>query len=131
MYIHYNAGAGYKAWQQMAVVSPGLLVTVPKRSKDAHRRFELGLGEWTESSEDEKENDPPAPRNKLKLTLEKPKERWHFLTEVAEPRFHSMKYKNTHISINQGHSLISEQREDLGEFCYILMTKLGRMLIAA
>ena len=68
----------------MAVVSPGLLVTVPKRSKDAHRRFELGLGEWTESSEDEKENDPPAPRNKLKLTLEKPKERWHFLTEVAE-----------------------------------------------
>ena len=68
----------------MAVVSPGLLVTVPKRSKDAHRRFELGLGEWTESSEDEKENDPPAPRNKLKLTLEKPRERWHFLTEVAE-----------------------------------------------
>ena len=50
---------------KMAVVSPGLLVTVPKRSKDAHRRFELGLGEWTESSEDEKENDPPAPRNKL------------------------------------------------------------------
>ena len=67
---------------KMAVVSPGLLVT--KRSKDAHRRFELGLGEWTESSEDEKENDPPAPRKKLKLTLEKPKERWHFLTEVAE-----------------------------------------------
>ena len=30
-----------------------------------------------------------------------------------------MKYKNTHISINQGHSLISEQREDLGESCYI------------
>ena len=68
----------------MAVVSPGLLVTVPKRSKDAHHRFELGLGEWTESSEDEKENDPPAPRKKLKLTLEKkPKERWHFLTEVT------------------------------------------------
>ena len=29
-----------------------------------------------------------------------------------------MKYKNTPISINQGHSLISEQREDLGESCY-------------
>ena len=69
---------------KMSVVSPGLLVTVPKRSKDAHCRFKLGLGEWTESSEDEKENDPPAPRKKLKLTLEKPKERWHFLTEIAE-----------------------------------------------
>ena len=58
-----------------------LLMTVPKRSKDA---FKLSLGKWTESSEDEKENDPPAPRKKLKLTVEKQKERWQFLTEVAE-----------------------------------------------
>ena len=59
-------------------------MTVPKRSKDAHYRFELALGEWTEISEDEKEKDPPAPRKKLKLRLEKPKERWNFLTEVAK-----------------------------------------------
>ena len=58
----------------MVVVSPGLLETVPKRLKDVHCRFELGLGEWTEISEDEKENNPPAPRKKLKLTLEKRKE---------------------------------------------------------
>ena len=63
---------------------PCKMTVVPKRSKDAHRRFKLGLGEWTESSEDEKENDPPALQKKLKLTLEKPKERWHFLTEIAE-----------------------------------------------
>ena len=94
---HRRFELGLGEWTEspckMAVVSPGLLVTVPKRSKDAHRRFELGLGEWTESSEDEKENDPPAPRKKLKLTLEKPKERWHFLTEVAESRRSSTKVR--------------------------------------
>ena len=68
----------------MAVVSLGLLGTVSKRSKDADCHFELGLGEWTESSEDKKENDPPAPQKKLKLTLEKPREQWHFMTKVVE-----------------------------------------------
>ena len=58
----------------MAVVSPGLLEIIPKCWKDVHCRFELGLGEWTEISEDKKENNPPAPRKKLKLTLEKRKE---------------------------------------------------------
>ena len=67
------------------VVSPSLSdITRFKRTKDAHRRFKLGLGEWTESSEDEKENDLPAPLNRLKLSLEKPDEWWHFLTEVTE-----------------------------------------------
>ena len=61
-----------------AAVSQGLHVKT-KRSKDAHRRFQFGLGEWTKSSKDEKENYPPAP-----LTLEKAKERWQFLTEAAE-----------------------------------------------
>ncbi len=27
-----------------------------KRSKDVHERFRLGMGKWTESSDDEKEN---------------------------------------------------------------------------
>ena len=49
----------------MAVVSLGLHVTVPKRLKEVHCCFELGLGEWIENSEDEKEKDPPAPRKKL------------------------------------------------------------------
>ena len=58
--------------------------TVTKPSKDAHLRFQFILGKWTESSEDKKEIDPLAPRKKLKLTLKKPKDRWQFLTEVAE-----------------------------------------------
>ena len=66
------------------VVSPGLSdIARPKCTKDTHRRFKLGLGKWTESSKDEKENNPPAPLKRLKL-LKKPDEQWHFLTEVAE-----------------------------------------------
>ena len=86
--------------EEGATVSQGLLMkTVTKRSKDVHRYFQFGLGEWTESSEDEKENDPPvsapAPRKKLKLTLEKPKQRWQFLIEVAENNFQQKYTKNT------------------------------------
>ncbi len=38
-------------------ISPALLARMPrKRSKDAHKRFKLGLGEWTESSSSEEES---------------------------------------------------------------------------
>ena len=42
-----------------ATVSQGLLVktvvkTVTKRLKEAHGRFQFGIGEWVESSKDEK-----------------------------------------------------------------------------
>ena len=61
------------------VLSEGLLTSEalltpdrPKHSIDPHCRFQFGLGEWTASSDDEKENEPAwAPRKKLKLTLNK------------------------------------------------------------
>ena len=89
-----------------AAVSQGLHAKT-KRSKDAHRRFQFGLGEWTESSEDKKENDPPAPK-KLKLTFEKAKERWQFLTE-AENNF-QQKYipKNTSKATKWAHGNFNE-----------------------
>ena len=66
-----------------------------------------------ESSEDE--NNPPvhapatAPRKKLKLTLEKPKERWQFLTEVAEDNL-QQKYvlKNISKATKWAHGNFSE-----------------------
>ena len=88
------------------VASPGLSdIAHPKYTKDAHRRFKLSLGEWTESSEDEKENDPPAPLKKLKLSLKKPDKRWNFLTEVAESDL-QQKYvaKNTFKATKWAHS---------------------------
>ena len=88
------------------VVSPGLSdIAHPKHTKDAHRRFKLSLGEWTESSEDEKENDPPAPLKRLKLSLKKLDERWYFLTEVAESDL-QQKYvaKNTFKATKWAHS---------------------------
>ena len=96
--------------EEGAAVSEGLLVKAfTKRSRDAHRLFQFGLGEWTESSEDEKENAQPSPRKKLKLTLEKltlekPKERWQFLSDIAENNL-KKKYvpKNTSKATNWAH----------------------------
>ena len=57
------------------VMSPSLLKNVPeKRSKDAHKRICLGMGEWTESSSgEEEENALPTrqPAKKLKLNNNK------------------------------------------------------------
>ena len=87
-----------------AAVLQGLHVKT-KRSKDAHRRFQFDLGEWTESSE---ENDPLAPK-KLKLTLEKAKERWQFLTEASENNL-QQKYvpKNTSKATKRAHGNFNE-----------------------
>ena len=57
------------------MISPSLLLRIPeKRSKEAHKQFALGLGEWTESSSDgEKENVEPLERVPKKLKLSKTK----------------------------------------------------------
>ena len=55
-------------------ISPLLLWIPEKRSKEAHKQFALGLGEWTESSSDgEKENVEPLERVPKKLKLSKTK----------------------------------------------------------
>ncbi len=71
-------------------ISPSLLQRIPeKRSKDAHKRFKLGMGAWTESDnsgeEEDKENAVPRRTKKLKLDKKKPSaERWHFISEERE-----------------------------------------------
>ena len=67
-----------------AVISPSLLENpVPtKRSKECHERFRLGMGEWTESSEDDSSAQSEAPRKKMKLSVRKEKDkenRWQFV----------------------------------------------------
>ncbi len=70
------------------VISPSLLDRIPeKRSKEAHNRFRLGIGEWTESSDDaDKENTVLPAEKKLKLSTSKQRsvERWHFVSEQQE-----------------------------------------------
>ena len=71
------------------MMSPSLLENIPeKRSKDAHKRMCLGMGEWTESSSgEEKENALPSrkPFKKLKLSKkESSGERWHFISDDEE-----------------------------------------------
>ena len=68
------------------VMSPSLLENIrEKRSKDAHKRICLGMGEWTESSSGmEKENALPS-QKKLKLSNKEPSgERWHFISDDEE-----------------------------------------------
>ena len=78
------------------VISPSLLANIPKRSRECHEQFRLGMGEWTESSEESStENEAAAPKapKKLRLSLqkrhkqvaEKDKEnRWQFVDEAEE-----------------------------------------------
>ena len=52
-------------------------------------RFRFGMGEWTESSEDNSstESEAPAPRKKMKLSVRKEKDkenRWQFVDETKE-----------------------------------------------
>lgn len=73
-----------------AVILPSLLENLPtKRSKECHEWFRLGMGEWTESSEDDSsaESEALVPRKKMKLSVckEKDKEnRWQFVDETKE-----------------------------------------------
>jgi len=67
------------------LISPSLLLRIPEKlSKEAHKQFALGLGEWTESNSDgEKENVEPLERVPKKLKLSKtkaaPENRWRFV----------------------------------------------------
>ena len=73
----------------MDLISPSLLENVPKRSKECHERFRLGMGEWTESSDESSaESEAPKskpPKKKLKLSVPKDKEnRWQFVDDAKE-----------------------------------------------
>ena len=83
-----------------AIISESLLAKIPeKHSKEAHKRFNLGLGDWTESSskeETEKENQAW----KLKLTLNKKgkgeqSSRWHFVDDEEDSLSIKFVPKNT------------------------------------
>lgn len=85
-----------------AVILPSLLENLPtKRSKECCEWFRLGMGEWTESSEDDSsaESEAPAPRKKMKISVRKEKDkenRWQFVDETKEQAL-GMKFipKNT------------------------------------
>ncbi len=79
-------------------ISPALLARVPrKRSKDAHKRFKLGLDEWTESSSSEEESSEKENqgqvRKRLKLSLDKKgkkedkSSRWHFVSAEEQDSY--------------------------------------------
>ena len=64
-----------------------LLGRIPNfRSRDAHRRFSFGLGEWTDSSSDEEVMELERPTKKLKLSVLRAhaQDRWHFISEAQE-----------------------------------------------
>ena len=84
-----------------SVISPSLLANIPKkRSSEVHERFRLGMGEWTESSDESSSESEAAEapvRKSLKLdrtcerkqfkekAVEKNKEnRWSFVDETRE-----------------------------------------------
>jgi len=89
------------------LISPSLLLRIPeKHSKEAHKQFALGLGEWTESSSDgNKENVEPLERVPRKLKLSKtkaaPENCWRFVDKHVEDKL-SKKYlpKSTASSTN-------------------------------
>ena len=59
------------------VISASLLKRIPNtRSKDTHRWFLFGLGEWTDSSSDEEVMELEGPTKKLKLSLSHARDRW-------------------------------------------------------
>ena len=76
--------------KQGAVILPPLLENLPtKRSKEYYEWFCLGMGEGTESSEDNSsaESEALAPRKKMKLSVRKEKDkenRWQFVDETKE-----------------------------------------------
>lgn len=86
------------------VVSLSLLSKGTTHSKDAHQRFKFDLGEWMESSEDEKENEQPS-KKRLKLDKSMSKECWQFVNEAVEADL-GKKYvpKNTSKSTQCAHS---------------------------
>ncbi len=84
-----------------SAISPSLLANITKkRSREAHERFRLGMGEWTESSEgssSESENLEAPSKKTLKFdrarkrkqfkekAVESDKENcWHFVDETRE-----------------------------------------------
>ena len=69
------------------IISASLLGRIPNfRSRDAHRRFSFGLGEWTDSSSDEEVMELERPTKKLKLSVSRARaqDRWHFISEAQE-----------------------------------------------
>jgi len=70
---------------------PSLLANILNRSKKCHEWFRLGMGEWTESSDESStENEVPTlkPLKKLKLSVPKDKEnRWQLVDDATEAAF--------------------------------------------
>ena len=69
------------------IISASLLGRIPNfRSRDAHRRFSFGLGEWTDSSSDEEVMELERPTKKLKLSVSRARaqDRRHFISEAQE-----------------------------------------------
>ena len=79
------------------MISPSLLATIPaKRSKECHKQFRLGLGEFTDSSEDSPtEMEAPSqslPKKRPSRSLRKrgkgegkdKENRWNFIDETKE-----------------------------------------------
>ena len=69
------------------IISESLLERIPNfRSRDAHRRFSFGLGEWTDSSSDEEVMELERPTKKLKLSVSRARalDHWHFISEAQE-----------------------------------------------
>ncbi len=89
-----------------SVISPSLLAKSPKkRSREEHERFRLGMGEWTESSEESssesEECDAPA-----KKTLKLDRGRKQFKERAVEEE-----------KENRGHFVDDTQEEALGKKC--------------
>ena len=96
------------------VISPSLLANIPKRPRECHEQFRLGMGEWTESSEESStENEAAAPKapKKLRLSLqkrhkqvaEKDKEnRWQFVDEAEEAALGKSLYRRIPLQARNG-----------------------------
>ena len=68
------------------IISASLLERIPNfRSRDGHRRFSFGLGEWTDSSSDEEVMELERPTKKLKLSVSRARaqDRWHFSSRTG------------------------------------------------
>ena len=62
LYMHLHAcvlDSAMAASAKQCAVSPELLQNIPKRSKDAHKRFVCGMGDWTASSSSSNEDKEP------------------------------------------------------------------------
>ena len=89
-----------------AIVPESLLAK--KRFKDAHERFKLGLGDWTESSSEDESEKENQPRKKLKLSLTRRKKETGvaagiLLTIKKKIHFPLRLYRKTRLCLPSGH----------------------------